>query len=46
MSKASLILLFLFVVVIVGGVAFLATWDIPAPSARVEKVLPDERFED
>ena len=45
MSKASLILLFLFVVLILGGAAFLATWDIPAPTARVENVLPDERFE-
>lgn len=29
---------------VLGGVAFLATWDMPAPSMTVEKVLPDERF--
>ena len=32
------------IVVIVGGVVFLASWDIPAPVAGVEKVIPDERF--
>jgi hypothetical protein len=37
-----------FVVVIVlaalGGAAFLALWNPPAPSAPIEKVLPDARF--
>jgi hypothetical protein len=37
-------LLVLALVVLVGGAAFLATWDIPAPTATVEKVIPDERF--
>lgn len=37
-------LLVLILVVLVGGAAFLATWDIPAPTATVEKVIPDERF--
>jgi len=31
-------------VVVVGGAVFLATWNIPAPSAKVEKVLPNDRF--
>lgn len=31
------------VVLIVGAVAFLATRDIPAPSAPVEKVIPNDR---
>ncbi|HTI88488.1 MAG TPA: hypothetical protein VL966_17945 [Alphaproteobacteria bacterium] len=31
------------VIVIVGGVAFLATRNIPAPSAPVEKVIPNDR---
>ena len=31
--------------VIGGGIAFLLTWDIPPPSGRIEKVLPDESFE-
>jgi hypothetical protein len=32
------------VLVLLGGGAFLAFWDIPAPSAKVEKILPDARF--
>jgi hypothetical protein len=31
------------VIVIVGAVAFLATRNIPAPSAPVEKVIPNDR---
>jgi len=27
-----------------GGAVFLATWDMPAPTARVEKVIPADRF--
>ena len=37
-------LLVLLLVVAVGGLAVLGTWDMPAPSKAVEKVLPDERF--
>jgi hypothetical protein len=40
-SKAVLILAFLS---LVGGAAFLATWDIPPPVKQVERVLPDDRF--
>lgn len=29
---------------VVGGAVFLATWDLPAPTARVEKVIPSDRF--
>ncbi len=29
---------------LIGGVVFLATWQIPAPSAPVEKVIPDDTF--
>ena len=33
------------VLVLLGvGVAFLATWEIPPPSAKVEKEIPDDRF--
>ncbi len=31
-------------VILVGGIVFLATWEIPAPSGVVEKVIPDDRF--
>lgn len=34
----------LVILVLAGGAAFLATWDIPAPTAAVEKVIPDDRF--
>jgi hypothetical protein len=44
MSLASKLTLLLILVLLVGGAVFLATWDIPAPTQQVEKVLPDERF--
>lgn len=36
--------LLLIVVGVAGGGLFLATWDIPAPQAPVEKVIPNDRF--
>jgi hypothetical protein len=39
-----LIVLVLGGVVIGGGTIGLASWNIPAPTAHVEKVLPDEAF--
>ncbi|MCR9071911.1 MAG: hypothetical protein NXI18_09345 [Alphaproteobacteria bacterium] len=39
--------LFLFVLVLLivaGGALFLLTWDIPAPTSSVEKVIPNDRF--
>jgi len=44
MKKISRLVLFVFVVIVVGGAAFLATWDIPAPFVNIEKELPNERF--
>lgn len=32
------------VVALVGGAAVLATWDMPAPTTTIEKVIPNERF--
>ncbi|MBL8805889.1 MAG: hypothetical protein JNN22_03495 [Rhodospirillales bacterium] len=32
------------VVVLAGFAAFLATWDIPAPTARIEKIIPNDRL--
>ncbi len=44
MARMS-ILLFLFLMLLIGGgVAFLASWDIPAPRAKVEKVIPADRL--
>ncbi len=44
MSRFLLIAVALVVVILVGGTVFLMIWDIPAPTAHVEKVIPDARF--
>ncbi|WP_370153950.1 hypothetical protein [Ferrovibrio sp.] len=40
----SVFFLLFLVIVVGGGAAFLATWDIPAPRAKVEKVIPADRL--
>lgn len=37
-------LMLVIVAAIVGGGAFLATWDIPPPTQQVEKTIPNDRF--
>ncbi len=44
MGRLSLILLFLIVAGLMGGVGFLAMWDIPPPTEAVEKVISNDRF--
>ncbi len=44
MKKVSGMLLIAIALIIVGTVVFLGTWEIPAPVAPVEKVIPDDRF--
>jgi hypothetical protein len=44
MKNLSLILIAFLVFLLGGGVALLAMWQIPAPSAPVHKVLADDRF--
>jgi hypothetical protein len=44
MGKIAGILVLVVLAVIVGGGIFLATSDIPAPAAKVEKVIPDDRL--
>ena len=44
MRNISRLAAILLVAALVGGAVFLATWDIPAPTAKIEKVLTDERF--
>ncbi len=44
MSKIYLIIFLMLLAIVVGGAAFLATWDIPPPTDRLEKVLPNDRF--
>lgn len=44
MINLTRILVAMVIVIVLGGGAFLAMWNIPAPVAEVEKVLPDDRF--
>tara|TARA_R110000787_G_scaffold16622_8_gene50417 strand:- start:28625 stop:28759 length:135 start_codon:yes stop_codon:yes gene_type:complete len=37
-------ILLLILAGIVGGGVYLATWDMPPPSERLEKVIPNDRF--
>jgi hypothetical protein len=46
MSPFTRWLLLTIAAVIVGTGLFLVTWDIPAPTARVQQTIPDERFRD
>ena len=38
------VLVVLILTAVCGAAAFLATWEMPAPSQRVERVIPNERF--
>jgi hypothetical protein len=38
------IILVVVAVLLIGGVVFLATWDMPPPTATTEKVIPNDRF--
>ncbi|MDA8230434.1 MAG: hypothetical protein M0006_03760 [Magnetospirillum sp.] len=44
MSKIAGLLVVVVLAVLVGGGVFLATFDIPPPSTKVEKVIPDARL--
>ncbi len=44
MRKSTLVLIVIILGVLAGGVFYLASWEIPAPTTKVEKVLADERF--
>ncbi len=44
MSTVTRILLLALLVVILGGVLFLITWDIPPPTTRIEREIPAERL--
>ena len=44
MSKLAGLLVVVVLAVVVGGGIFLATFDLPPPSVKVEKVIPDERL--
>lgn len=44
MAKLGGLLFLLLLVLALGGTAFLAIWDIPPPTAKVERTLPDDSF--
>ena len=44
MGKIAIAFVLMIALLLIGGGAFLALWNPPAPSAPVEKVLPDARF--
>jgi hypothetical protein len=44
MSTINRILLVLVLVLVAGGAVFLVTWDIPPPTSRVERVVPNDQF--
>jgi len=44
MNSFSKVIVLLAFALVLGGGTFLVTWDFPAPSSDVEKVLPDDRF--
>jgi hypothetical protein len=44
MSKIAGLLVVLVLALVIGGGIFLATFDLPPPTAKVEKVIPDERL--
>ena len=44
MSRIAILLVVALLVVVAGGALLLSSWDPPAPSAKVEKVVPDEKF--
>ncbi|WP_417518545.1 hypothetical protein [Minwuia sp.] len=44
MRRILLVMFALVFVLVAGGIAFVATTDIPPPSKQVRKVIPDDRF--
>lgn len=44
MVKFAGFLILLIALVIAGGAVYLAFWDIPPPSAKVVRTLPDNQF--
>jgi hypothetical protein len=44
MSKVSRVLIAFFLALLLGGTVLLFTWEIPPPTAPVERVLPDDQF--
>jgi hypothetical protein len=45
MMRVVLILVVTFIVLLGGFAVFLATWDPPPPHSPVERLVPNERFQ-
>jgi hypothetical protein len=43
-KRISIIIAAIAVLVIAGGGVILASWQIPAPTKQLEKVIPNDRF--
>lgn len=44
MRKLILVLIAFAVILVGGGAAFLASWDVPPPTQTMETVVPTDRF--
>jgi hypothetical protein len=44
LKRPAVLLILVIIIAFSGLLVFLATWDIPAPTARIEKVIPNERL--
>ncbi len=44
MSKLRIFIVIVVVAAVGAGTFFLLTWEIPPPTSKVEKVIPDERL--
>ena len=44
MGKVTVAFVIVIALLLLGGVAFLALWNPPPPSAPIQKVIPDTRF--
>jgi hypothetical protein len=44
MGRSFLIVLVVVAAALGAGASFLAGWDIPAPTARIEKTIPNDRL--
>ena len=44
MSALMKALILILALVLAGGALFLVSWDMPPPSEKVEKVIPNERI--
>ncbi len=44
LKRPAVFLILILIVAFAGLLAFLASWDIPAPTTRIERVVPNDRL--